>query len=211
MLRHLIVLFALVLATAATASAAPAGNWPEPKLDAVASQVAGKQVAVWCEENWGDWIHAGDSVSEDWSYVDGFTFIGRPTVYLAPSVCETLHALVRLPGAGDVGLYHAALAIHVLVHEAVHQRGIANEGDTDCTALALLGDVAVRHFGFTAKEREPYTVTTTRRVKVGKGKFATVRDTAVRFREVESPRLKRLLAFGHAWHEAAPEEYQGTC
>lgn len=211
MLRHLIVVVAVVLATATTATATPQANWPEPKLDAVASQIAGKPVAVWCEDNWGDWIHAGDSISEDWSYVNGFTFIDRPTVYLAPSVCETLHALVRLPGTGDVGLYHAALAIHVLVHEAVHQRGIANEGETDCTALALLRDVAVQHFGFTATERQAYTVTTTRRVKVGKRKFATVRNTAVRYREVESPRLVRLVEFGKAWHEAAPAEYQGTC
>ena len=31
------------------------------------------------------------------------------------------------------------------------------------------------------------------------------------WRALSATDLKRLLAFGRAWHEAAPEEYQGTC
>ena len=194
--------------TVATATAVPRTNAPLPTLDAVASAVAGKPVSVWCETRWADWIHVGDSIQDDWSFVNGFTVPSDPTIYLNPAICETLHAVL---GREDVGLYHASLAIHVLVHEGVHQRGSSDEGVTDCTALSLFKDVAIRWFGFTATEDEAYTTTARRRVKVAPGRFATVRQTVVRHRQVPSRRLARAYDYAVRWHRSAPREYQGTC
>ena len=153
----------LVLACAAgllTAGTASAANWSDGRLDAVASQIAGKPVRVHCEDSWYEWINAGEEAGEDWSYVNGFTALVEPVVYINPGRCETLHALLEL-GPRGVGVFHAAGAVKTLVHEAVHQRGVTNEGETDCTALSLVDDVAVRSCGYKRTERVAYTVTTT--------------------------------------------------
>jgi hypothetical protein len=192
---------ALAILALVGASSASAQNWPESKLDAVASHVAGHPVSVWCEDNWRDWIHTGDSVNEDWSYVGGFTVLSTPTVYLAPDVCETLHVLAK-SGPSFVGAYHASWAVQALVHEGVHQRGVADEGETDCAALSIVGDIAVRHFGYKRTERQAY---------VHKRKVKGRSVTSVRYRQVPSPALAAFTSFAQAWHDAAPDEYQGTC
>lgn len=202
----------LALACAAallTASTASAGNWKDARLDAVASHVAGKPLEVQCEDSWYVWINSGEQHGEDWSVLDGFTVMSEPVVYVNPDRCETLHALLEL-GPRGVGAYHAAGAVLTLVHEAVHQRGIANEGDTDCTALSLVDDVAVRHFGYKRTERVPYTVTTTSRRKVS-GRWVTTRSKAVRYRQEPSQALKDFHTMAVAWHKWAPPEYQGNC
>jgi hypothetical protein len=202
----------LALACAAallTAGTASAENWKDNRLDTVASQIAGKPLAVHCESSWYEWINAGEEQAEDWSVLAGFTFISEPVVYISPDLCETLHALLEL-GPRGVGVYHVAAAVQTLVHEAVHQRGVSNEGETDCTALSLVDDVAVRTFGYRRTERVPYTVTTTTRRKVG-GRWVTSRIQAVRYRQQPSQTLKDFHAMAVAWHKAAPPEYQGTC
>jgi hypothetical protein len=195
------IVVALALALVAPAAA---GNVPNSQLDAAASAVAGKPVTVWCESHWSEWIHTGDSVEKDWSSLGGFTILSEPIVYLSPDICETLHALLRY--GDDVGSYHASVAIHVLVHEAVHQTGIENEGETDCKALALDRQVALDHFGYSETEPQQYIAKTVKRVK---GKRVTT--YAVRTRQVPSRRLADFSSWTLAWHKAAPAEYQGAC
>ena len=202
----------LALACAAAlvmAGTASAENWKDARLDAVASHIAGKPVQVHCEDSWYEWINSGEQQDEDWSVLLGLTYLSEPLVYINPDGCETLHALLEL-GPRAVGVYHAAGAVQTLVHEAVHQRGITDEGDTDCTALSLVDDVAVRHFGYKRTERVPYTVTTTTKRKVN-GRWTTIRSTAVRYRQQPSQTLKDFHTMAVGWHKAAPPEYQGNC
>jgi hypothetical protein len=202
----------LALACAAallTAGTASAGNWKDNRLNAVASHIAGKPVDVHCEDSWYVWINSGEVQAEDWSLLAGYTYLSEPVVYIAPDRCETLHALLEI-GPRGVGAYHAAGAVQTLVHEAVHQRGVTDEGETDCTALSLVDEVAVRHFGYKRTERVPYTVTTTSRRKVD-GRWIRTQSKAVRYRMVPSQALKDFHTMAVAWHEWAPPEYQGTC
>ena len=103
--RKIIVVAVVAVAGFVLASSAAASNWPSGRLDTAASAVAGHPVQVWCEENWGDWIHLGDDYSEDFSYLMGFTFPSEPIVYINPAHCETLHALL---GGSQVGSYHSS-------------------------------------------------------------------------------------------------------
>jgi hypothetical protein len=208
--------FALVLVIAASAGAiaaplAQAGNWADSRLDATASQIAGKPINVWCESSWSDWIHAGDSVHENWDEVGGFTYLSEPTIYVAPDSCFTLHALL---GRESVGTLYAAQAILVLAHEAVHQRGISDEGVTECTALPLVPSLAVSHFGIASTMRQTYATTVWKSVRVKVGGTTVTRKVStrdVRSRVIPNPWLKQLAADAHRWHRTSPAEYQGNC
>lgn len=210
MIRTRIVLAVAVLALT-FAGTATASNWPHAQLDNVATTVAGHPVNVWCESSWADWIHTGDTFGEDWSYLYGFTFQSTPVVYVNPAVCGTLHAMLA---GSDVGTFHASVAILALAHESVHQRGVVNEGDTDCTALPLVPGLAADFFGV------PRTVTRTRIVRYTRtvvrrlsGRLVRIKVPALRTTQVSirNPYLDELAASALAWHRSAPPQYQGTC
>jgi hypothetical protein len=209
--RLFALLAALVSVALAVPAAARAANWPDARLDQVAASVAGHPVDVWCEDSWADWIHAGDALAEDWTFVGGFTDPSVTTVYVSPRQCETLHALLD----GEVvGTYYAASALLTLAHESVHQRGVTNEGEAECTALPLLEDIAVNHFGVPRTVSEPYQAkvvkTVVRRVN-GERVAVRVTITVVRYRTVPNPWLARLTMDALRWHRSKPAEYQGNC
>lgn len=182
---------AVIGAALLIAPAAHADNSPHPVLDAVATAVAGKPVTVYCENSWYDWIMFFADQGIDGSGINGFTSLSRPVVYVSPRQCETLHALINRE---DVGTYYAATALLTLVHEAVHQRGVADEGMADCTALPLVPQLAASHFTIpatvaaqrivTTQEQQIVTVdeqrvvTTSRRVRRN-GKWVTVKESRV--------------------------------
>lgn len=205
-------LLLIVVAFVALPATALGGNSADQRLDAAASEVAGKPVPVWCENSWADWIHFGDSVSQDWTWVSGFTVPSAgPTVYVNPRQCETLHALLN---GENVGTYYAASALLTLAHESVHQRGVLNEGETDCTALPLVPGLAVSRFGIASMVSQSYTATTVRRfVRKVRGKRVVIRvvQRVVRWRTVKNPYLDRLAADALRWHRSKPPEYQGNC
>jgi hypothetical protein len=209
--RKIVVVAVAALAAFVLASPAAASNWPSGDLDAAASAVAGHPVQVWCEENWGDWIHLGDDDGEDFSYLEGFTFPSEPIVFINPAHCETLHALLD---GRQVGSYHSSIALLTLAHEAVHQRGVLDEGVTDCTALPLVPGLATDHFGVprsVSKTRiVSYTKTVVRRVNGRSVRVRVRAQKAVRV-NIANPYLADLAAAARAWHRAAPAEYQGTC
>ena len=205
------VLAAVVVGLAFGTGVASAGNWSHPTLDAVASEVAGKPVSVWCETHWSEWIHLGDDFGEDWSFLDGFTVLSQPIIFISPSHCLTLHAILDRE---DVGSFLAASSLLTLAHEAVHQRGIQNEGETDCTALPLVPGLATRHLGIPATISESRTSSRWKRVtRVVQGKRVTVRVrvTTVTYATVPNPYLARLADAALRYHRAAPPEYQGNC
>lgn len=228
MTRFTIILVSIAAVTLATAScnagpisaaAAAAANRPNSIFDLAASEVAGKPVSVWCENSWVAWIQMRQAAGLS-PEGTGFTRAGgAPIVYLSPEICFSLYSLLARE---SIGTYHAARALLVLAHEAVHQRGIVNEGEADCTALPLLPGLAVRHFGVAETIAEPYTVknsrwlTLTRTVKIDGRRVklsrrVKVTSTTVATRQVANPWLARLATDAHRWHASSPAEYQGGC
>lgn len=182
-------------------ASARAANNPSPVLDAAASYVAGHPVSVWCETSWSDWLTmtANNGVSE----AGGFTRAETPVVYLAPDVCEELHALV---GKEDVGSFFAADAILTLTHESVHQRGVMDEAVTDCTALGMVSQMATTFFSIPKTVVQQYVKLAYKRV-AGK----RVRVSSIGTRYVANPFLARLVKDATRWHDAKPAQYHGSC
>ncbi|HUP02062.1 MAG TPA: hypothetical protein VM737_11145, partial [Gemmatimonadota bacterium] len=193
---------------------AGAGNLPHPTLDAIASEVAGKPVTAWCETSdieWNDAIARAFGVRGE--LLNGFTWISQPVVYLAPRVCIPLRIAFD-HGYRDVGSYHLSRAMLVLIHEAVHQRGVENEAETDCTALELLPNVARAYFGYHDYRLVQRIVmgwkTVIRKVAGRKVRLRVRTARIVQVQEAD-PDLPRLIGWAWAWHRAAPAAYQGLC
>jgi hypothetical protein len=89
-----------------------------------ASRIAGKPVAVRCDES-GDHVGAVQ-------HSDGVAVVGGRLAYLTPERCLDLY---RLAFEGDVTSSRTARALAVLAHEAWHLRGVRDEGTTECYAL----------------------------------------------------------------------------
>lgn len=195
MTRLLAIVVTLLALVAGRAYAA----YQEPGLNVAASAVAGHAVIVSCAATDAEWAQF-ETVPGFPFEVDGFTYASKDNViYLSPRVCQTLTALEDPIKRNDVGPYWAALAIKSLVHESVHQRGVLDEGVTDCTAVTLVSEVAVRSFGYPATSKV-YVYTKT--------KAGTYRRTS---KTVPNPVLARLTFWASQWHRAMPAIYQGGC
>lgn len=196
--RGVLVLSLVSLVAAFAAAAGARAAYYDANLNVIAGAVAGHPVIVTCYDSPGE--YEGVEYAHGVTYEDdGFT---SPTldnvIYLAPRICDTLHALLYGPGPDDVGVFWAGLAIKTLIHESVHQSGILDEGVTDCTALALVTTYAVKYFHYPAKVAK---VSYVRQGKLYKRVTKTV----------PNPALARLYLMAEAWHAALPPEYQGGC
>jgi hypothetical protein len=89
-----------------------------------ASRVAGKPVAIACDE-------ARDYVGFV-QHADGVALVGGDRAYLTPELC---HDLYRLAFEDEVDSSRTGRALAVLAHEAWHLRGESDEGRTECYAL----------------------------------------------------------------------------
>jgi hypothetical protein len=198
-------LLVAVIAALALASPAAASNWPDGRLDQIASDVAAKPVSVWCESSESDWIHTGDYYNEDWDSLFGFTVLSQPRVYINPRECLTLHAFEQ---GADVGSFYASIAMLTLTHESLHQRlNSGNEALVECNALKLLPDVAVRDFHVPATVAQSYLASVKKRVG---GKLVNYR--VLRVRQVPNPYLNALLSNARGWDSTLPDSYHGaTC
>src|SRR5690348_16719582 len=125
-------------------------NYQDQRLNTIASNIAGHDVVVSCSASEHEWVSFEDAGFPGQNFdADGFTTASRSNViYLAPRVCDTLEGDLHV-GVASVGDYWNGLAIKVLVHEALHQRGITDESQTDCTALTLVKQYALS-LGYTA-------------------------------------------------------------
>jgi hypothetical protein len=94
------------------------------RFSAEASRIAGKPVAIRCDES-GDFV---GSVQ----HADGVAAVGGDLAYLTPERCLDLY---RLAVKGEVTGSKTGRAIAVLAHEAWHLRGVRNEATTECYAL----------------------------------------------------------------------------
>ncbi len=110
----------------------------EARFSAEASRVAGKRVAIRCDE-------AGEFVGAV-QHADGVAVVGGDRAYLTPERCFDLY---RLAFKGEVRFNRTSRALAVLAHEAWHLRGVADEGTTECYALQSGVDVG-RRLGLSA-------------------------------------------------------------
>jgi hypothetical protein len=94
------------------------------RFSAEASQIAGKQVVIACDE-------AGEHVGVV-QHADGAAVVGGEVGYLTPERCNDLYRLVF---EDDVRGSQTARAIAVLAHESWHLRGVGDEGTAECYAL----------------------------------------------------------------------------
>lgn len=207
-MKKALLILAVLGASLAAVSTARAGDAPMSRLDAYASAIAGHRAHVWCEDNWGDWDDVAYRAGIVGHYLDGFTDLAEPVVYINPSHCESLHVALETGPWGylDAGLAPYAGAIAALAHEAVHQRGIDDEAVTECTSMPLAVPTAVAHLGL------PATYTTTKIVKVRKkvnGRWAMV--SAAKRVVVKNPDVARIGRWIRAIHSSRPDEYLGGC
>jgi hypothetical protein len=94
------------------------------RFSAEASRIAGKPVAIRCDE-------ARDYVGSI-QHADGVATVGGDLAILTPEIC---HDLRRLAFDGDVTGSRTGRALAVLAHEAWHLRGVEVESTAECYAL----------------------------------------------------------------------------
>lgn len=131
------------------AASADGVNAPDPRLDSIASSMAGKSVGVHCEtdnETWDSMVQGVTLGARRGSSVGGYAYPGTTVLYLSPQKC------IALRQSFNAGYLHAGLlplsdGLMALLHEAEHLRGTVDEGETDCAALrafrGYLDDVGV--------------------------------------------------------------------
>jgi hypothetical protein len=211
-MRKITAILVALAAGLVLAATATAGDSPMPQLDAFASEIAGKPVHVWCETDWAAWDQVayggliGSAVPGH--YLGGFTDLAQPVVYINPAHCEAFQLALTIGPFGyyDVGLAYYANALLVLSHEAVHQRGISDEAQTECTALPLGIPMAIKHLGLPAVVKRTKVVKV--RKKIGKRFFVVPVTRTV---SVANPDLARLQNWIALWHKTTPPQYQVGC
>jgi hypothetical protein len=193
---------------------AKAANWPLVQLDQIGSALSGKPVNVYCEDSWLPWESFWAQQGIDGTYIAGFTYpTTGSTLFVSPKICETLHAWF---GNEDVGTYHAAQAILVLTHEAMHQRlRSGDEALVECNALKAFPSVATTYFhvAATATQRDFRVVKRHGHRQVHGRTVRWVYTTVVAVdTTVPNPYYTRLVVDAHRWDAAMPVQYHGvTC
>jgi hypothetical protein len=115
------------------------------KLAAVASELAGRKVAIHCPGFLSSLVDTHGEAGRV-----RFDENGHPADHadLSPQTCKELRHLDRVDfscvDTGDCGYreFKAAWAAHTLAHEAFHLRGFQDEGVTECYALQNTAFVA---------------------------------------------------------------------
>jgi hypothetical protein len=125
----------------------------EARLSEVASQIAGREVAVRCPGPLGRLF--------GWDIVEGsvrFDAAGRPAdeTKLRKTSCAELDALAEGRRAKELACTERArilcgrrgaelaMAVDVLAHESFHLRGIRDEAQTECSSLQTMATTAQR-------------------------------------------------------------------
>jgi hypothetical protein len=181
---------------------ATAANWPDSRLDAIASSIAQKPITVYCEDD----SHVWDAVENYYGVrADGLTFLTQPVVFVRPLICEALHAILQ---GEDVGSFYASHAILTLTHESTHQRlNSGNEALVECTAMKLYPTVLTQQFGWEPSFTEVYYTLQVKRVK-GKRVTRRIRHT----RTTPSIWYAHLIRDATRWDAILPPSYHGaTC
>jgi hypothetical protein len=165
---RLLLLLAL-LGLLVAAGTAWAANAPDQRLTAVASEIAGHPVNVWCEASPADWPalvrehNPGASDPDPNATIGAFSAPSLDTTYLGPRACVSLRQAIHAGAPDKLALPAIPLppaeGLMVLLHESEHHAGHVDEHETECAALGQL-----RHY-LTSLYRWPAKVTVTKRVK----------------------------------------------
>jgi hypothetical protein len=222
----------VALFTGGYAAAASKTLHDDPRLDAVASGIAGFPVAVFGEDDPAEWAQLAPSLPG--AEANGFTYAlaapGDPNyrkVFLGPAVWDELEA-IESTGLASVPIldrYNAAVAIMALTHETFHLRlSSTDEGRVNACALQAFPDVISTYFGVTPTVEQTITTTTTVRVRhvyyyvrVHGRRVRRVRlvpKTVTRTSTVQVSNLVYhvLVANARTSYEAQPPPYStGTC
>lgn len=137
----LVVAVAAAAFTAAAQAAPPAGFYESFKLEPAASFVAGKPVKVWCATSQYDWLQFLKATGR--TEANGSAIPGSSELKLSPVVCQNLRLKLARKSVRVSALGPSLLTI---VHEAIHDRGSVEEGQTDCSAVHEMPKVAVKFF-----------------------------------------------------------------
>lgn len=190
LLGVLAITFGVACSTAEAAAPDPPGT-----INAIASAVAGKPAIALCTfdaEAWDTQVQAATFNQRRGSTVAGYAFTGGSTAYLGPQTCYALYeALTYGPvwaGPGPLGF-----ALLTLLHEAVHLRGVRDEGETDCIALGLVR-AYTDEVGVRATVVVPVNV---------KGRYVLKRKT--------NPFINLVVTSAQTHHNNRPVEYRGGC
>lgn len=138
----------MLVALLAALTLVPAGFTENPVLDARAAYIAGKPVQVLCATNDSSWqtFLQENSIRPPDGIANGYTpVIGGSIIYLAPETCSPI--LVRL-ARRTPNLETLGATLDTLVHESIHARGNADEGQTECAAIRALPTYLVAEWGF---------------------------------------------------------------
>lgn len=131
---------------AAVALTVPAGFVENAKLDARASWVAQKPVAVYCARTDADWAAFLSSVNDTVTDANGVTItVGGTEAYLSARTCYPLLARLR---KHPFSLLALGAAVEVVAHESFHMRGVVDEGQAECDAYSIVNDYLVAQWGF---------------------------------------------------------------
>lgn len=123
----------------------PPGFVARPALGARVASVAKKPVDVYCANDEQAWIAASGSNAQAGRDALGYVdHVSGSQIFLSPDVCRPL--LAKINGR-HLYLLDFGAALEVLAHEASHISGIADEGETECAALAVVPPLARSQFG----------------------------------------------------------------
>jgi hypothetical protein len=195
-MRKLIAACVLALVFASQAQAA---NYGDPRLDVIATAVAGHPVTVLCAQTATDWSKT-EALALLTNDADGFTFIGRSNIiYLSPRVCDTLEMIENGLPPSQIGPVWLALAVKTILHESTHQLGVRDEHQADCQAIAIMP-------GWLPKLGVPATIKVASFVRIRKTK--TYRRVV---KTTSNPLYLSTLTYALWWHNAIAFEVGGAC
>jgi len=198
---------------------ATAADNPDPRLDAVASAIAGHPVHVWCEGDYAEW----HSAAIGWTTPPEFGNV----VHIHPWACNGLHQILdgAEPNTTALPLMLAADSIHVLTHESVHQRGgqyadcygwyggdpndASCEGRTDCEALALDRATALALGVPATAPQQALRYKTVRRK--AHGRWRRVRVAYLVWVSTPNWALEQYTWYQRQYHNGLPPQYLGPC
>jgi hypothetical protein len=213
----------VVLAYAGSAQGSSKQLVSSPRVDQIATAVAGMSLEVLGDDDWGEWA--------DLTYPDDPRIMGFVSIYDSPS-SPFYHRVLVSPGYW-AALYGAALngpersgfdrsttalAIFTLTHEAYHFRLLsADEGLVNACALRAFPDVLTTRFGLsptaTRKEKRSVRVRVRERVKVGRRRMIRYR-WKISHREVTTtvpnPAYTELVADVEDFYRRQPPSYNSS-
>ena len=127
----------LVLAGNAHSANAPSVDYP--KLDEIASTVAGRTIDAQCVDSYEPWQSELQSIGAPLTVFGYYRPSVPGVIRLGPQVCLGFR---QGPGGSGFGA-----ALNVIAHEASHARGVRSEATAACWGLLWPAELARRFYG----------------------------------------------------------------